>query len=205
MNCAASFALAAAVGLGFALADSPVHVPAADDPLIGIWRFETTFGPALKGDLTLARHGSTWHATLSGAKATFPARAHTVRFAFPGQLGRFRGTLTEKGRAIDGFWIRPGETVDPRGTDGSGQAFATPLVLKRAGRDLWRGTVRLHPLSPDLPPRWGSARRCIPQSRSELARRRDAIPRIPRRRRRPVQRPAEPRAARDPARSEARE
>jgi CubicO group peptidase (beta-lactamase class C family) len=142
MKCAARFALAATVGFVPALADSPAPVPAADDPLIGIWSFETTFGPAVKGELTVARQGSTWRATLSRASTTFQAPAHTVRFAFPGQLGRFRGALTDEGRTIDGFWIRPGVTADPRDPGGSGQAFATPLVLKRAGRDLWRGTRR---------------------------------------------------------------
>jgi hypothetical protein len=142
LACGLALLSAAAPGPALALADSPAHVAAAGDPLIGIWRFETTSGPALKGDLTIARHGSTWHATLSGARATFQAAAHTVRFAFPGQLGRFRGALTDKERAIDGFWIRPGATVDPRYPVGSGQAFATPLVLKRSARNVWRGTVR---------------------------------------------------------------
>jgi CubicO group peptidase (beta-lactamase class C family) len=142
LACGLALLSSAAPAPALALADSPAHVPAAEDPLIGIWRFETTFGAASKGKLTVARHGSTWHAMLSGARTTLQAAAPTVRFAFPGRLGRFRGALTDKERAIDGFWIRPGATADPRYPGGSSQPFATPLVLKRAGRDLWRGTVR---------------------------------------------------------------
>jgi CubicO group peptidase (beta-lactamase class C family) len=142
MSSAAPLVLAASVGLLVALADSRAHVPTADDPLIGIWRFETTFGEAPNGDLTVARHGSTCEATLSGASTTFQVAAGTIRFAFPGQLGRFRGALADKGRAIDGFWIRPGAGLDPRYPGGSTQPFATPLLLKRSARDLWRGTVR---------------------------------------------------------------
>jgi hypothetical protein len=73
MSCAARLAPAASVGLVPALADSPAHVPAANDPLIGIWSIETTFVPALKGELAVARHGSTWHATCTyGTLAQLP-------------------------------------------------------------------------------------------------------------------------------------
>ncbi len=116
--------------------------PAKDDDLIGIWVFEASFGPALKGDLTVARHDSSWRATLSGAEVSFEAAARDVRFAFAGSLGRFRGVLTGEGQAIEGFWIRPGVTEDPRYPGGSSQPFATPLVLKPAGPDVWRGVVR---------------------------------------------------------------
>src|SRR5687768_8394943 len=126
LACGLALLSSAAPGPALELADSPAPVPAAADPLMGIWRFETTFGPALKGRLTVARHGSAWHATLSGARSTFQVAAPSVRFAFPGQLGRFRGALTDQGRAIDGFWIRPGVTADPRYPGGSSQPFATP-------------------------------------------------------------------------------
>ncbi|HEX9689755.1 MAG TPA: serine hydrolase, partial [Thermoanaerobaculia bacterium] len=48
----------------------------------------------------------------------------------------FRGTLGKDGRAITGFWIQPsGDAVT------FDQAFASPLVLERVGRNAWRGTV----------------------------------------------------------------
>jgi len=35
------------------------------NPLIGIWASETTFGPTLHGELTLARVGSRWRGTVA--------------------------------------------------------------------------------------------------------------------------------------------
>jgi CubicO group peptidase (beta-lactamase class C family) len=115
---------------------------ARNDDLIGIWTFETEFETGLNGDLIVAREGSAWRATLSGAEAKFEVAARDVRFAFPGDLGRFRGALADDARLIEGFWIRPGVAADPRFPGGSSQPFATPLLLKSVGRDVWRGEVR---------------------------------------------------------------
>ncbi len=119
----------------------PAQTPAPDDDLIGIWSFETTFGRGLKGDLAVTRDGSAWRATLAGAEASFPVSGSDVRLAFPGDLGRFRGVLAGDRQAIEGFWIRPGVIEDPRFPGGSSQPFATPLTLKTAGEDTWRGVV----------------------------------------------------------------
>lgn len=134
--------------LGFAAAfaffDLRAQPAPSADALIGLWAGETRFGPALRGELTVAREGSTWHATLGSAEANSPVAGKSVRVAFA-QLGEFRGTLSDDSRAIDGFWLRPsGETEDRRDPGGSGQPFATPLELRGAGPELWRGTV--HPL-----------------------------------------------------------
>jgi len=116
---------------------------AADDSLLGIWASETTFGPALRGELTVAREGKSWHATLAGADSRFNVTGDVVRFTFSGDRGKFRGVMTAGGRAISGFWLQPQGTTEERPDPvGSRQAFATPLVLQRVGRDRWRGTVR---------------------------------------------------------------
>ena len=116
---------------------------AADDSLLGIWASESTFGPELRGELTIAREGSSWRATLAGARSEFEVTGDAVRFAFPNGQGKFRGVMTEGGRAIRGFWLQPFGTSEERPSPvGSRQPFATPLVLQRAGRDTWRGTVR---------------------------------------------------------------
>src|SRR5260370_21036467 len=85
----------------------------------GLWAVDTTFGPAVRGDLTVRRDAMVW------------AR-DAVRFALPGDSGQFRGRLTDG--VIRGFWIQPpGVTL--------GQSYASPLVLRSTGRDRWRGTV----------------------------------------------------------------
>jgi CubicO group peptidase (beta-lactamase class C family) len=126
----------------FALSQSTAQSPAAQDPLVGLWVAEIAFGPALHGDLTLTRDGTSWRAALGNAETTFPRDGNNVRFAFPGNVGAFRGALDDQGRAITGFWIQPsGGTQDRKDPGGSGQSFASPLALERTGKNAWRGNV----------------------------------------------------------------
>jgi CubicO group peptidase (beta-lactamase class C family) len=111
---------------------------APEDSLIGIWSSETRFGPELEGELTVRRDGSSWRATLPPANARFAVTGNAVRFSFPDDLGRFRGELSADRRAITGFWIQPPGTTPGAFT----QAYASPHVLRRAGSNVWRGTVR---------------------------------------------------------------
>ena len=133
------------VALLFALSPStaPSAAPSpAEDPLVGLWAAEVTFGPALRGNLTLSRDGSRWRATLGSAEAIFARDGNSIRFAFSGNRGGFRGALDASERAVTGFWLQPpGGPQDPRDPGGSGQSFASPLVLRHVGRNAWRGTV----------------------------------------------------------------
>ena len=133
------------VALLFALSQStaPAATPSpAEDPLVGLWAAEVTFGPALRGNLTLSRDGLQWRATLGNVGTTFTRDGNSIRFAFPGNLGGFRGALDPRERAATGFWLQPpGGPQDPRDPGGSGQSFASPLVLRRVGGNAWRGTV----------------------------------------------------------------
>lgn len=104
-----------------------------DNPLLGLWVSETTFRPVPHGELTLARQGGGWRAALAGAEATFAAAGDSVRFAFPDSGGSFRGAAA--GDSIRGFWLRRAREID-------GQAFASPLVLRRTADGVWRGTVQ---------------------------------------------------------------
>ena len=143
MITAMRLALAGCAGLVLGLADLRAQPSTVDDPVIGIWASETTFGPALHGELSIAREGATWRATLGGAEVKFNVIGGAVRFVFPDNRGQFRGRLTTKGRAITGFWLQPsGVTEELPDPAGSRQAFATPLVLQRASSDAWRGTVQ---------------------------------------------------------------
>src|SRR5215211_953846 len=110
----------------------------AADPLVGIWASETTFGPALRGELTVRRDGSSWRATISSVEIHFQATGDSIRFVFPGNHGQFRGALSEDRRSIRGFWIQPnGVTLEagPHDPGGLDQPFATPLGLQLRQRD----------------------------------------------------------------------
>ena len=135
--------LATSLILVLSLSSSRGQSQATVDQLTGIWASETKFIPALKGELTVARRGSTWQATLSGTEARFRVRGASVGFWFHGNLGQFRGALTGDGRAIEGFWLQPsGGTEAEPNPNASSQPFATPLTLRRVGRGVWRGLVR---------------------------------------------------------------
>jgi CubicO group peptidase (beta-lactamase class C family) len=119
-----------------------IAVPAAAqpaDPLVGLWGAQLNFGPELRGELVVARTARGWTAEIGGARTTFSPSNGNVRFSFGGR-GGFRGRLTAAG--LTGFWLQPpGEIEDRRDPGGSGQPFATPLMLRPAGRGVLRGTV----------------------------------------------------------------
>jgi CubicO group peptidase (beta-lactamase class C family) len=119
-----------------------VEKPAAppDDALVGIWSYETAFGEPLHGELTIVRRPDEWRAVVGDREASFKPQGVNVEFAFPGELGRFRGRLD--GERIRGFWIRPGVTKDPRHPGGSSQPFATPMTLAKSGEHTWLGVIR---------------------------------------------------------------
>ena len=131
----------------FALAGA--HSPAAAQPqapgadaLLGLWGADLHYGPAFRGELTMRRQGRRWTATIAEARAAFEASGRELRFSLPDARGGFRGRLSRDGSEIRGFWLQPsGETEDRQDPGGSGQSFATPVALARAGSDLWRGTV----------------------------------------------------------------
>lgn len=105
------------------------------DSLVGIWASETTYGPELRGALTVTRGTAGWRAAIAGARAEFRPAGDSVRFEF-GERGGFRGVMGDGGRAVAGWWVQPAESR------GMMQPMATPLVLRRAADGTWRGTVR---------------------------------------------------------------
>lgn len=127
---------AAALGLSTSAAVAQVFVapPAGSDTLVGLWATESTFGPALRGELNVVRVGSTWRATLASVESRFQVKGDSIRFSFAGPLGEFRGTFTDRGRAIAGFWIQPAGEIYRN-------AHASPLTLRLASQDHWRGEV----------------------------------------------------------------
>ena len=116
---------------------------APPDSLVGLWGVDLRLAPATHGPLRVTRHGALGRATLAGAETTFPAPHDSIRFTFPRGLGGFRGVMSADGRAIEGFWIQPAPAVVPSRRVGPvDPPYASPLVLRRAGTDAWRGDVR---------------------------------------------------------------
>lgn len=115
---------------------------AQENELLGLWASETTFAPALQGELTLRRTGQSWRASVAGAEAQCTTEAGSMRCAFSRNRGLYRGALAN-GEPSAGWWVRPsGETEDRNDPGGSGQSFAGRIELRKSGADEWRGTVQ---------------------------------------------------------------
>lgn len=128
-------------------AQVPPKVDAATDSLVGIWASETKFGRGLSGEMTVSRQRGVWKANLSNAESTSDIRGNRLRFTFNagGGGGEFRGTLTKDPDLIRGFWLQPAAVANASGLSdpgGSGQAFASPLLLRRVKANTWKGTVQ---------------------------------------------------------------
>jgi hypothetical protein len=63
---------------------SSTQARAQENDLLGLWASETTFAPALHGELTLRRTGQSWRASLGGAAAQCTTEADAMRCAFAG-------------------------------------------------------------------------------------------------------------------------
>jgi len=113
---------------------------AAEDSLIGLWSAHFDFGPKVRGELVVTRAGDVWRAAIAGREARFRSAGDSIRFDFGGGAGGFRGA--RHGSDIAGFWLQPSPAEDRRDSSGSAQRDATPLALRAAGKDRWRGTVR---------------------------------------------------------------
>ncbi|HET9300148.1 MAG TPA: serine hydrolase domain-containing protein [Candidatus Polarisedimenticolaceae bacterium] len=122
------------------LSSSPsTSAPAAQDELIGLWGYSTSFGPMLQGPLEIERSQDTWRARFGGYQVAMDAKGDVLSVVFPERVGAFRGRLV--GDRIEGFWLRRGITEDPRYPGGPSQPFATPVVLGSAGTNRWTGEV----------------------------------------------------------------
>ena len=115
----------------------------ADDALIGIWGSESFIGPYLRGPITIVNDGKTFRAIVSSVETRFTPKGDSVRFAFAGDLGEFRGAFARNRSAIEGWWIQPDGTKQegPHDPGGLSQPFATRLTLTLSGPNVWRGTI----------------------------------------------------------------
>jgi CubicO group peptidase (beta-lactamase class C family) len=89
--------------------------------------------------MTITRSGEAWRADIGDAEARFEGNGNALRFRFPDNRGGFRGRLGQGGRVVEGFWLQPGRAHD------RSRALATPVILRRIARNVWRGEA--HPLA----------------------------------------------------------
>ncbi len=97
------------------------------DDLVGIWGGEATFGPQVRGALTLTRAGGRWTVAVAGFEASAEGHGDTVRLALPGGQGELRAHLEDGGRVARGFWVQPAGNLPP---------YASPVTLDRLSSTL---------------------------------------------------------------------
>src|ERR1019366_3578283 len=85
------------------------------DALVGIWGYETVFGPAVRGELTLDASQPQWRAKIVGLDVPIRRDKDAISFSLPNNAGEFRGHLSADGKTITGDWIQPaGVTLNNR-------------------------------------------------------------------------------------------
>lgn len=95
----------------------------AEPSLAGLWAAKRTFGPDIRGTLTIAGG----RAMLAGRSAPVKIEKDEVSFSFAADEGSFRGVT--RGDRITGYW-----------TPGGGNTLL-PVTLTKNARGQWRGPV----------------------------------------------------------------
>jgi CubicO group peptidase (beta-lactamase class C family) len=104
-------------------------------PLLGIWGTSISFGPSIRGDLTIigSRKASTLTARIHGYEVPVTCRGDSLSFTLPGDLGKFRGEIDRSTGNIRGYWIQPVMIVN-------GSSYASPMTLQSIA-GAWRGEI----------------------------------------------------------------
>jgi CubicO group peptidase (beta-lactamase class C family) len=121
----------------FALFLAPLPAIGGSGPeasLTGLWGCERSFGPQVRGALTISRTEGKWSGSIGGFTEPVRAEKGELFLSLPGERGRFRGRLAAEGKKISGHWIAPRREID-------GSVFASPVDLVASGADMWRGRV----------------------------------------------------------------
>jgi CubicO group peptidase (beta-lactamase class C family) len=116
---------------GLFLAATLAVAHARDPDLVGLWEAKRSFGPEVRGTLTLVTRESIVVADIAGYVVPTRMSGRERAFELPDGRGAFRGKVV--GDEIHGFWIQPTSPL-------SGLPYSTPVTLKKAG-DGWRGEV----------------------------------------------------------------
>jgi hypothetical protein len=122
---------------GNAVASAPVLA------LVGLWGSEQSFGPLVRGELTIDARGDDWRARIAGYDVPVEHTGfdHTngeIHFALPGDAGKFRGRLhlSANGKRIVGHWTQPTGVAFYNSS-----GYASPVELSEVAPLVWRGEV----------------------------------------------------------------
>lgn len=122
------------VALALSAIGSIADEAAPENGLSGLWEAKKTFGPEVRGNLTLERRGEAWLADIAGFSLEASTSGNVIGFELPGERGRFVGRFDAVAGVIDGHWIQPAPIQ-------MGREVASPVHLEPHGPHRWRGEV----------------------------------------------------------------
>lgn len=105
-----------------------------DQSLVGLWGTEQSFGPLVRGTLTIDARQPQWRASIAGFQVFVDQSDGRVTFSLPVGAGEFRGSLDHASKIINGEWVQPAGVVN-------NNRYATPVTLLAVGPSVWRGEV----------------------------------------------------------------
>jgi CubicO group peptidase (beta-lactamase class C family) len=103
-------------------------------PLAGLWGVEQTFGPLVRGTITIDGRRGAWRAEVAGFYVPVIRNGGRLNFALPDGAGEFRGQLDPKAKTIQGEWIQPVGVVNS-------VRYATPMRLALTSNSVWTGKI----------------------------------------------------------------
>jgi CubicO group peptidase (beta-lactamase class C family) len=105
-----------------------------NNPLVGLWGTEQSFGPLVRGILTMDARQAQWHAAIAGFEVSVERNGDRLSFSLPNGAGEFRGRLDPTSNTINGQWIQPAGAVN-------NNRYATPVRLVAVSKSVWAGGV----------------------------------------------------------------
>jgi len=103
--------------------------------LLGLWGSEQSFGPIVRGELTIDARSPQWRACIAGYEVPAQHTKDDINFALPGEAGKFRGHVSANGKQILGHWIQLA------GVAFYSYSYASPVELSEVAPRVWRGNV----------------------------------------------------------------
>ncbi|HKF59240.1 MAG TPA: serine hydrolase [Blastocatellia bacterium] len=103
-------------------------------PLVGLWGTEQSFGPLVRGTLTIDARQAQCRAAIGGFEVSVKRNGDRLSFSLPNGVGEFRGRLDPTSNMINGQWIQPIGVVN-------NNRYATPVRLVAVSTSVWTAGV----------------------------------------------------------------
>lgn len=80
----------------------PQTITPPGNPLVGLWGTEQSFGPLVRGTLTIDARRAQWSAAIAGFEVSVERNGDRLSFSLPNGAGEFHGRLDPISNTING-------------------------------------------------------------------------------------------------------